>query len=80
MDATNDGTRNSGRKILAHPYLARQMVDIGFWQNPYGSNSGVHVKIFPLTIHVPTPRCESKLQDDQHKGHKVYTGSAIVVV
>ena len=55
MDATNDGTRHSGRKIPAHPYLARQMSDIGFRQNPYGSNSGVHAKIFPLPIHILTP-------------------------
>ena len=34
----------------------------------------VRVKIFPLPIHVPTPRRESKLHD-KHKGHKVYTSS-----
>ena len=35
----------------------------------------MHAKIFPLPIHVRTPRSESKLNDEQHKGHEVYTGS-----
>ena len=33
----------------------------------------VRAKIFPLPIDVLTPRCESKLHDEQHKGRKVYT-------
>ena len=32
MDATNDRTRDIGRKIPVHPYLACQMSDIGFRQ------------------------------------------------
>ena len=54
-----------------HPLFS----DIGFWQNPYGSNSGVRAKIFSLPIHDPKPRHESKLHDEQHKGQKVYTSS-----
>ena len=34
MDAKNDGMWDNGRKIPAHPYLARQMSDFGFRQNP----------------------------------------------
>ena len=30
----SDGTRISGRKTSVHPYLARQMSDLGFRQNP----------------------------------------------
>ena len=30
----SDGTQNRGKKILAHPYLACKMSDIGFRQNP----------------------------------------------
>ena len=30
----SDGTRIDGRKASAHPYLARQMSDFGFRQNP----------------------------------------------
>ena len=44
------GTQTSGGNIPAHPYLVRQMLDFGFRQNPYGSNSRVRVKIFLLSI------------------------------
>ena len=32
MDTTGDRTWNSGKMIPAHPYLARQMLDVGFWK------------------------------------------------
>ena len=32
MDTTNDRTQNSVRKIQVHPYLVRQMSDVGFRQ------------------------------------------------
>ena len=35
------------RGATAHPYLARQMSDHGFRQNPQGSNTGVRTEIIP---------------------------------
>ena len=35
------------RKAPVHPYLARQISDFGFRQNPQGSNIGVRTKISP---------------------------------
>ena len=35
----------------------------------------MRVKIFPLPIHVSAHHGESKLHDEQHEGHKVYTSS-----
>ena len=34
----------------------------------------MHTKIFSLPIHAPKLSRESKLHDEQHKGHEVYTG------
>ena len=39
--------RSKEKKASAHPYLARQMSDFGFWQNPRGSNTRVSTKISP---------------------------------
>ena len=54
MDATNQRDVDRGRKASAHPYLARQMEDLGFRQNPQGSITGVRTKISPLPIHALT--------------------------
>ena len=43
----SDWTRDNGKEASAHPYLARQMSDHGFWQNPQGLNTGVRTKISP---------------------------------
>ena len=40
--------RIGGRKASVHPYLARQMSDFGFRQNPKGSNTWVRTKISPF--------------------------------
>ena len=35
----------------------------------------MRAKIYFLPLHVPTPRHESELHDEQHEGHEVYTSS-----
>ena len=45
MDATVGGERGGGRRIPAHPYLARQMSDYKFRKPLKGSKSGVRVEI-----------------------------------
>ena len=42
---------NDGKEAPAHPYLARQMSDHGFQQNPQGSNTRVRAEISSLPIH-----------------------------
>ena len=39
------------KEASAHPYLARQMSDHGFRQNPQGLNTGACAKISSLLIH-----------------------------
>ena len=43
--------RISEMEDMVHPYLARQMSDLGFRQNPQGSNTGVHAEISSLPIY-----------------------------
>ena len=51
METTEQLDANDGKEAPAHPYLARQMSDHGFRQNPQGSNTGVHAKISLLPIY-----------------------------
>ena len=66
---------NSGRKIPAHPYQTRQMSGFGFRQT-------LEVRTLWCTRRFnPLPTCSSpnrkvlNYQTEQHKRHKVYTGS-----
>ena len=49
-----------------HPYLARQMLDHGFWQNLQGSYTRVRTKICPLAIHVLTQLRSYELTRQSH--------------
>ena len=43
--------------------------------DPLGSNSGVHAEIAPPTYLCLAASQGSKLHEEQHKGHEVYTSS-----
>ena len=47
MDTTDDRTRNNGRKIPMHPYLGRQMLDVGFRQTLKVQTLGCARRSFP---------------------------------
>ena len=66
--------RSTEGRAPAHPYLARQMSDVGFWQTLKVRTLGAREDLPPTTPRLIATR-ESKLHDEQHKGHKVYTGS-----
>ena len=51
METTERLDANDGKEVPAHPYLVRQMSDLGFRQNPEGSNTGVRAEISSLPIY-----------------------------
>ena len=63
--------RGGGRRILAHPYPARQMSDFGFRQTLKVRTLGCARR---LRLLLPVLQ-RSKLLKELHKGHKIYTGS-----
>ena len=67
--------RIDGREATAHPYLARQMSDFGFRQTLKVRTLGCARRSLPLPAHVSSPHKRSKLHEEQHKGHEVYTSS-----
>ena len=62
-------------KAPAHPYLARQMSDFGFWQTLKVQTLGCVRRSHLEPTHVSPPRQDLKLHEEQHKGHEIYTGS-----
>ena len=59
-----------------HPYLARQMSDHGFRQNPRGLNTGVRAKVFSLSIHaLALEDLADELDKLTRQRQKIYTGS-----
>src|SRR3954463_13603255 len=71
MDATVGGQRSGGRQILAHPYLARQMSDLGFRLTLKVRTLGCARRLCPLPLRL----AKIYLLKEQHKRHRVYTGS-----
>ena len=69
------GERGGGRRIPAHPYLARQMSDFGFRQTLEVRTLGCARRFSPPTYLHPSALLGSKLWKEQHKRHRVYTGS-----
>ena len=57
------------------PYLACQMSDFGFRRTLEVRTLGCAWRSLPLPAHVSSPRKRSKLHEEQHKGHEVYTSS-----
>ena len=65
-----DGRVSSGAPLPGAPNVGfRVLVD------PQGSNSRVRVEIKPTAYPCLVASQGSKLHKEQHKGHKVYTGS-----
>src|SRR3954470_16881017 len=56
MDATVGGERGGGKRIPAHPYLARQMSDFGFEQTVEVRTLGCARRLRLLPTCAPPPR------------------------
>src|SRR4051812_40124937 len=56
MDAIVGGERSGGRRIPAHPYLARQMSDFGFLQTLEVRTLGCARRLRLLPTCTPPPR------------------------
>ena len=55
--------------------LLYDLVRLRVLADPLGSNSGVHAEIAPPTYLCLAASQGSKLHEEQHKGHEVYTSS-----
>ena len=75
MDAMVGEEQGDGRRIPAHPYLARQMSDFGFRQTLEVRTLGCAQRFRLLPTLHPSASLRSKLWKEQHKRHRVYTGS-----
>lgn len=57
------------------PHFCRLTVGFRVPADPWGSNTGVRAEISPPTYLHPSAMLGSKLRKEQHKRHRVYTGS-----
>ena len=75
MDVMVGEEQGGGRQIPAHPYLARQMSDFGFRQTLEVRTLGCARRFNPLPTCSSPNRKDLNYPTEQHKRHKVYTGS-----
>ena len=63
--------------LIANPALLATPRPVGFRvpADPQGSNSGVHAEITPPAYPRLVAFQGSKLHEEKHKGHEIYTGS-----
>ena len=72
-----NGRRNTRRRKAGSGAPLPGAPNVGFRVpvDPLGSNSGVHAEIAPPTYLCLVASQGSKLHEEQHKRHKIYTGS-----